>query len=75
MTSVRLGKELESRLNELAEATARSKSFYIKEAIQGYLDEYEDLLMALNIKERLQKGLEKTYTLEEVQKQLGLNKE
>jgi len=75
MTSVRLEKNLEDRLTALSKSTDRSKSFYIKEAIQEYLDEYEELLVALSIKERIKKGLEKTYTFEEVQKELGLNQE
>jgi len=31
MLSVRLGPELEARLNELAEATGRSKSHYVRQ--------------------------------------------
>lgn len=44
--SVALGKDLEARLNRLAEATRRPKSFYLKEALIAYLDQMEDSLMA-----------------------------
>lgn len=42
MLAVRLDKETEARLAELAKNTKRSKSFYAKEAIQHYLDERAD---------------------------------
>lgn len=75
MTSIRLDAEIEKRLNELAEATARSKTYYIKEAIQNYLDEYEETLLVLSVKERLKRGVEKTHTWEEVKEMCGLNDE
>lgn len=73
MANIRLGEDLENRLNELAEATARSKTFYIKEAIQNYLDEYEETLLVLSVKERLKRGTEKTYTWDEVKEMFDLN--
>lgn len=47
MTSLRLPEALESRLNHLASATRRSKSFLIKEALEHYLDDVEDAFIAL----------------------------
>ena len=41
MLAVRLPKDLEDRLNKLAASTHRSKSFYMKEALESYLEEYE----------------------------------
>lgn len=38
--------ELESRLNNLALVTGRNKTFYLKEALQRFLDDYEDLYIA-----------------------------
>lgn len=75
MANVRLGNHLENRLAELAELTARSKTFYMKEALQKYLDEYEEELMILHTRDRIKKGLERTYTLEEVEEMLGLKDE
>lgn len=46
MTGLRLPEGLENRLNHLAHETRRSKSFYIREAIQEYLEEHEDYLLA-----------------------------
>ena len=71
-TSVRLPAEAEKRLNDLAAATGRTKSFYIKEAILGQLDEMEDVYLAEKTLERIRRGQEKTYDLDEVEKDLGL---
>ncbi len=71
-TSVRLPVEAEKRLNDLAAATGRTKTFYIKEAIMGQLDEMESVYLAEKTLERIRKGQEKTYTIEEVKKDLGL---
>jgi len=48
MLSVKLPEELESRLNNLAAKTKRSKSFYMREALERYLEEYEEGLLALD---------------------------
>jgi RHH-type rel operon transcriptional repressor/antitoxin RelB len=42
MLSIRLPKEMEARINRLAESTQRSKSFFVKEALTNYLDDMED---------------------------------
>lgn len=71
-TSVRLPKDAEKRLNELAAVTGRTKAFYIKEAILSQLDELEDVYLAAGSLERIRKGEERTYTIDEVEKDLGL---
>ena len=48
MLSVKLPEELENRLNNLAAKTKRSKSFYMREALERYLEEYEEGLLALD---------------------------
>ncbi len=45
--TVRLPEELATRLEALAEATCRSKSSFIVEALERYLEEREDLEVAL----------------------------
>jgi len=45
--AVRLDSETELRLNGLAEQTGRSKSYYVKLAINSFLEEYEDYLIAV----------------------------
>lgn len=42
MLSVRLPKEMEQRINRLAEQTQRPKSFFVKQALSNYLEDMED---------------------------------
>lgn len=46
MIAVRLPEEIEQRLDALAKATGRTKSYYVREAILEYLDDLEDLYLA-----------------------------
>ena len=52
--AVRLNPQLEKRLERLAKCTGRSKSLYIRRALEEYLDEQEDYLIAL---QRLEENL------------------
>ena len=72
MTSIRLPLPLEERLNFLAKATGRTKSFYIREALEKNIEDMEDVYLSQQTLERIRSGREKTYTLEEVEKILGL---
>jgi RHH-type rel operon transcriptional repressor/antitoxin RelB len=47
MIGVRLDKKTEKRLNHLANSTHRTVSYYVRQAVQRYLDEEEDTLIAL----------------------------
>ena len=51
-TSVRLDGETERRLGELAQRTGRTKTWYIREAIKEYLDEWDEYHLALSRLER-----------------------
>jgi len=44
--SLRLPDEVSQRLARLARRTGRTKSFYMREAIQEHLDDLEDLYLA-----------------------------
>ncbi len=44
--TVRLPHELEKRLNKLAKLTGRTKTYYVRSALQEKLDELEDLYIA-----------------------------
>ncbi len=68
MLTVRLSSKLETRLNRLARRTGRPKSYYAKKALEAFLDEQEDYLIALS---RLENKLP-AIPLEEVVKRLGL---
>lgn len=69
MIAVRLDKEIENRLDLLAQRTGRTKTFYVREAILEHLEDLEDAYVA---EQRLNKP-GKTYTLDEVEKLLGTN--
>ena len=46
MIAVRLPEELERRLDELAAQTGRSRSYYVRRAIEEFLEDREDYLLA-----------------------------
>jgi RHH-type rel operon transcriptional repressor/antitoxin RelB len=69
MLSLKLPEELENRLKDLAIKTKRSKSFYIREALQQYLEDNEDGYLAL---ERLNDKNAEYLSHEEARKYLGL---
>jgi RHH-type rel operon transcriptional repressor/antitoxin RelB len=71
-TSVRLPDEIERRLDVLARQTGRTKAYYIREMIVGHIDEMEDYYLAAEVMERLRKGEERTFTAEEVRRDLGV---
>jgi len=70
--SIRLSPETEKRINILATETGRSKAYYLRELIEGGLDELEDHYLTERVMERIRKGEEKTYSLDEVEAELGL---
>ncbi len=72
-TSVRLNPEIAQRLNDLAAKTGRSKAFYLREIIEAGLTDMEDYYLAANTLERVRKGEEAVYSLDEVEKSLGLD--
>lgn len=72
MLSVRLPEELEQRLEALAKATGRSKTYYVREALIQKLEDMEDLYLAEAVMERIASGEEKTTPLADVERELGL---
>jgi len=68
MLAIRLPKGIEKRLEKLARRTGRTKSFYVREAILGHLEDLEDLYLAEKSLERIQRGEEKTVPLEDLPK-------
>ena len=46
MLAVRLDKDVEKRLERLASRTGRTKTFYVREAIETHLDDLEDFYLA-----------------------------
>ena len=59
MLTVRLPEEIEVRLQALAKATGRSKSYYARQAILEKLDEMEDAHLGAAVLERIRRGEER----------------
>jgi RHH-type rel operon transcriptional repressor/antitoxin RelB len=72
MLAIRLPAEVESRLDALARATGRTKTFYAREAILEHLDDLEDLYLAQRELEAIRAGKSETVPLEEVMKRYGM---
>ncbi len=66
MLAIRLPAEIEARLEALAKATGRTKTFYVREAILEHLDDIEDIYLAQRELEAVRSGLSQTVPLEEV---------
>ena len=73
MFSVRLPSEIERRLDALAKATGRTKTFHVREAILEHLDDLEDLHRAEREVKAVRAGKSKTISLEKLMKQYGLS--
>jgi RHH-type rel operon transcriptional repressor/antitoxin RelB len=73
MLALRLPPELEARLDALAKATGRTKSFYVREAIMEHLEDMEDAYLAAATLERVRRGKEKVFTTEQLRADLGLD--
>ncbi len=72
MLSVRLPEDIEKRLEALAKATGRSKTYYVRAALLEKLEDMEDLYMAEAVMERIASGEEGVSSLEDVERELGL---
>jgi RHH-type transcriptional regulator, rel operon repressor / antitoxin RelB len=72
MLSVRLPEDIEKRLDALAKASGRSKTYYVREALIARLEDMEDIYMAEAVMERIASGKEKTYPLADIERDLGL---
>jgi RHH-type rel operon transcriptional repressor/antitoxin RelB len=73
MLAIRLPADVENRLETLAKATGRTKTFYAREAILEYLDDLEDLYLAEQRLADISAGKTQTVPLEEVMKRYGLD--
>jgi len=65
MIGVRLPVEIEKRLDALAKATGRTKTYYVREAILEHLDDMEDAYLAEATLERIRRGDERVLNAEE----------
>ena len=69
MLAVRLPNQLESKLTHLAQETGRPKSYYVRQAIEEFLNDREDYLLAVARLEQENPRI----SLEEMEHRLGLD--
>lgn len=72
-TSIRLDDEIEQRLDKLSAETGRTKAFYLRELIERGLQDLEDYYLGMEVMERLRKGEEYTSSLDQTERDLGLD--
>ncbi len=68
MLAVRLDPETEKELEDLSRETGRSKSYYVKQALEDFLADRADYLAAIAILERNEPRI----PIERLRKELGL---
>ena len=71
-TSIRLDPDVEQRLDRLAAQTGRTKAYYLRELVTNGLEDLEDFYLAAATMERVRKGEEQVFSLEEAERDLGL---
>lgn len=72
MLAIRLPPEIEQRLEALAQATGRTKTFYAREAIVEHMDDLEDIYLAEKRLEDLRAGRTQAVPIENVMRRYGL---
>ena len=70
--SLRLPDDVARRLQQLADLTGRSKTFYMIEAIREHLDDLEDVYLAEQRLIDLRAGKSRTVPLDEVIRRHGM---
>lgn len=68
-----LPEDLNHRIQSLSQKIEKSPILCLREALENYLEDQEDYLSAVAVKKRILAGEEKTYSMEEVKKECGLD--
>lgn len=72
MLTIRLDAKTEDRLKRLSVATHRPKSFYVKQALNEYLEDMEDIYLAEKEMEKIKSGKSSLTSLEDFKDELGI---
>ena len=72
MLAIELPADVEARLDSLARATGRTKTFYARQAILQHLDDLEDVYLAEQRLRDYRAGKEDMVPLEEVMRRHGM---
>ena len=71
--SIRLDEQLDARLERLARLTGRSKSFYVRQAIEDQIEDLKDLYLAQRVAQRVADGRERLIPLEDLEREFGVD--
>lgn len=71
LNSIRLSKDLEARLAQLARVTGRSKSYYINKALSDHLQQLEGRFVNGRATRPVSEGRERVVPLYELERALG----
>lgn len=71
-TTVRLPEELETRLNNVAQQSGQSKSYYLRTLLEENIERLEWELELERKAANIRAGRRRTYSLEEVERELDL---
>jgi len=72
-TAIQLPDEVFERVKSLADAAGQSPNDFISEAVLEYIEDIEDVRRAEEALKKIEAGQSTTYTLEEVERRLGLD--
>ena len=72
MLAVRLSSETEERLDRLAERTGRTKSFYVRQAIEHHIEELKELFWAQDAIAQWETSDKQTISADELYAELEL---
>jgi RHH-type transcriptional regulator, rel operon repressor / antitoxin RelB len=72
--TVELDRDTDERLADLAARTGKSKAEHAAEILKYGIEDVEDYYKAVEVSERIKRGEEKVYSLEEVMRDLGLER-
>jgi RHH-type rel operon transcriptional repressor/antitoxin RelB len=72
LIAVRMPIEIEERLTRLAKLTGRTKTFYVREALEEHLDNIEEVYLAEKTLEEIRMGKQGTTNLDSLIEEYGL---
>jgi RHH-type transcriptional regulator, rel operon repressor / antitoxin RelB len=72
-TAIHLPEEVFERLKSLADASGQSPTDFMSKAMLEYVEDLEDAARAEAIMKKIEEGTMKTYSLDEVSRELGLD--
>ena len=73
ITAIDLAPDIEQRLDVLATRTGRAKAFFLHEIIKQGIADMEDYYLAADVRDRVRKGEEPSFSAAEARNHLGLD--